>query len=97
MIQLSQQAKTKIVAWFMAIFFIFSSFFVFSTVRAILVEEIGSVPQALQYVGERLGSIFFQNIGRKVINDFAFDAAIYCGASSNGQNALFVKEMWGNF
>lgn len=97
MIQLSQQAKTKIVAWFMAIFFIFSSFFVFSTVRAILVEEIGSVPQALQYVGERLGSIFFQNIGRKVINDFAFDAATYVGAGGKGQKALFVKEKWGNF
>lgn len=97
MVPLSPQIKTKIVAWVMTIFFVFSSFFVFNTVSAILVEEIGSVPQALQYVSERIGSIFFQNIGRKVINDFAFDAATYVGSGGKGQKALFVKEKWGNF
>lgn len=95
--QISPTAKTKLITAVMVVFFAFSSFFVFNTVRAIPVEEIGSVPQALQYVAERLGSIFFQNIGRKVINDFAFDAATYIGAGGSGQKALFVKEKWGNF
>lgn len=97
MMQISPTAKTKLITAVMVVFFAFSSFFVFNTVRAIPVEEIGSVPQALQYVAERLGSIFFQNIGRKVINDFAFDAATYIGAGGSGQKALFVKEKWGNF
>ncbi len=97
MMQISPTAKTKLITAVMVVFFALSSFFVFNTVRAIPVEEIGSVPQALQYVAERLGSIFFQNIGRKVINDFAFDAATYIGAGGSGQKALFVKEKWGNF
>jgi|GEM_PF-911676 len=97
MISLSSSAKKKITTWLMVIFFAVSSFLVFNTVRAIPVEEVASVPKALQYVVERLGSIFFQNIGRKIINDFAYDAATYLGSGGKGQNALFIKEKWGNF
>ena len=58
---------------------------------------IADTPSMLEKIGMRLGSIFFQNIGRKVINDFAYDAATYIGSGGKGQQALFVKEKWGNF
>jgi hypothetical protein len=59
--------------------------------------EVASTPSMLEKIGMRLGSIFFQNIGRSVINDFAYDAATYIGSGGKGQQALFVKEKWGNF
>ncbi len=96
MIPLSSSTKKKIIAWVMAIFFTASSFFVFNTVRAIPVEQVVDVPSALKYVLDKTGSIFFQNIGRKVINDFAYDAATYLGAGGKGQKALFIKEKWGD-
>jgi len=94
---LSAVIKRRVTAGLMIVFFLFSSLFIFRTVRAIPVEMVLDVPSALTYLTQRAGTILIQNIGRKVINEFAYDAATYVGSGGQGQKALFVKEKWSNF
>ena len=49
------------------------------------------------YIRNKMASVFFQNTARKVLNDFAKDAATYLGAGGKGQTALFIKQKYENF
>jgi len=53
--------------------------------------------EAWTYLRDKIATIFFQNILRKVLNDFASDAAQYIAAGFEGQQALYVKDKWSNF
>jgi len=55
------------------------------------------ISEAWTYLRNKVATIFFQNLLRKVLNDFASDAAKYAAAGGKGQQALYVKEKWGNF
>ena len=67
-------------------------------------QEIVSVPEttgwlmdAWKYLRNKVATIMFQNIARKVLNDFAFDAGTYLGSRRSGQKAVFIEEKWTNF
>ena len=75
-------------------FFILNFIWPLPAARAIPVEEVISIPSAISYVLSKVGTIFFQNILRDVLNEFAKDAAIYVGSGGKGQEALYVKDKW---
>ncbi len=77
-----------------------------ASAKAIPVEETFSVPEtaiatknwldsALSYLLNKTGTIFFQNILRKYLNQFAMDSAKYIATGGKGQEALYIKEKWG--
>lgn len=55
------------------------------------------IEEAWVYMRDKVATIFFQNILRQVLNEFASDAAKYIAAGGKGQQALYVTEKWSKF
>ncbi|MDD4412868.1 MAG: hypothetical protein PHR00_04465, partial [Patescibacteria group bacterium] len=70
---------------------------VVADVPATVIATKSWVEEAWVYIRNKMATIFFQNILRKVVNNFAQDAAKYVGSGGKGQEALYIKEKWGNF
>ncbi len=66
-------------------------------VTATAIATKGWLETAWTYMRDKIATIFFQNILRKVLNEFATDAAKYVAAGGNGQEALYIKDKWGDF
>jgi len=87
---------TKILATIVTIVLLLvGGFYSIRPAKAIPVEDIlGNAWDTTQYLLSKAGSIAFQNIGRKVLNQLAYDTATSIGSGGKGQQPLFVTKDW---
>lgn len=94
-----QNIKRKIIGLILIIAIGFGTIGLARPAQAILPVE--DIPAALwdsaMYLLEKSGTIFFQNILRKTLNQFAYDYGTYIGSGNRGQNPLYITESWDNF